>query len=81
MGSDVELLKVGIAFISHDASLRKNRALELEKHLRRIVSQSESVVISSWKLILWQPKQYEIKRKRYFQLLRFRVRASREWGG
>ncbi len=75
-----DTLKLGIVFISHDTSVRKTRSEELKKQLTEIISKLEHVKISSWKLILWQPRQYTIKHKKYFQLLDFRIRASREWG-
>ena len=80
MGKEIGTLKLGIAFISHGASVRKDRGAELRTQLSRIINELEGVEIFSWKSILWQPDQYPIKQRKYFRLLSFRIRASREWG-
>lgn len=77
---ETETLRLGIAFISHDLSARRNRETGLRNQLARAIATLKGIEIAKWTSIIWQPDLYRVKHKQYFQLLVFRIRASREWG-
>ena len=71
--------KLGVAFITHEGSPRKNREKELRAKVERVFSSVELVDITNWYSISWQPSFYKVKNREYLRSLAFRVRSGIEW--